>query len=85
MSAGRKSVRSIQNRVQRRTLLVLEPLVGTTHRFSGMGDFAFGYGKDYGGKEVKEGLQQGQREVEWRLRPKKCSAREPWQTKSREK
>jgi len=49
---GFSTSRAIDN-----VLLVLEPLVGTAHRFSGMGDFAFGYGKDNRGKEVKEGLE----------------------------
>ena len=42
-----------------RALLVLKPFVGAAHRFSGMGNFTFGYGKDYCGKEVEEWLEDG--------------------------
>lgn len=51
-----------------------------------MGDFAFGYGEDYCGKEVKEGLEHRERQVEWRLRRRRGrGARQPWQAKGREK
>lgn len=46
---------------EERALLVLESFVGTAHRFTGMGNFAFGYGEDYRRKEVEEGLEQRQR------------------------